>query len=119
MSWSCYVNPLLCGAEAAGSSALDAVSDWWYGNAEDLAQTTVPTAEPLPDYLYPDSPIDVPSSPRTAAPSASIKAPASADGLTSQSSPSPAPKEAISPLWIGAGVVLLGAGGWYLYQRTV
>lgn len=118
-NYACWLNPALCAAEAAGTSALDAVSDWWYGT-EDVAQTTVP-AEPLPEYLYPDSPVPVPgvavtppraTVPRSAAPPPSIAAPAGAP---------PGPSTAggtVSPLWIGAGVVLVGLGGLYLYRRA-
>lgn len=118
--WACYLNPALCAAEAAGSSALDAVSDWWYGT-DDVAQTTVP-AEPLPDYMYPDSPLSVPgvvvttprtTAPRSAAPPPSIVAPAGAPSGPSASGGT------ISPLWVSAGVVLVGLGGLYLYRRAI
>ena len=117
---SCYLNPALCAAEAAGSSALEAVSDWWYGT-DDVAQTTVP-AEPLPDYLYPDSPVPVPgvvvTPPRTTTPrSTSSAAPSIVAPAGAPAGPS-ASGGTVSPLWVGAGVVLVGLGGLYLYRRT-
>lgn len=117
--YACWLNPALCAAEAAGSSALDAVSDWWYGTDE-VQQTTVP-AEPLPEYLYPDSPIPVPgvvvTPPRTAAPRTSSAAPSIAAPAGAPPGPS-AGKETLSPLWVGAGLVLVGLGGLYLYRRA-
>lgn len=101
---SCVLNPALCGVGIARDAAIDAASNWW--SSDDLAQTTVPS-EPLPDYLYPDSPVPFPSSPSGAPPTSLATA-----------APPPPPAPSISPLWIGAGVVLLGLGGYYAYRTS-
>lgn len=97
----------------AGETAIDAVSDWWYGDSSELAQTTVPD--------YGESAIDVPSSPAPSNP------PRSTSTSTSTSSGNGAPSptnggggggSSISPVWIAAGVALVGIGGWYAYRSS-
>lgn len=88
----------------------EAVTDWWYGEPDDVGFTTVPD--------YGESAIDVPA----AAPRASTAPPASSGAGTGNGAPPPPPapdtSSTLSPLWVGAGVVLLGLGGYYAYRAT-
>jgi len=94
----------------AGLEVGEAITDWWYGEPEDVGFTTVPD--------YGESPIDVPA----AAPRASTAPAASSGAATGNGAPPPPPtpdtSSTLSPLWVGAGVVLLGLGGYYAYRAS-
>lgn len=87
----------------------EAVTDWWYGEPEDVGFSTVPD--------YGESPIDVPAAaPRTTPPASSGAA--SDNGAPPPPPPTPGTGSTLSPLWVGAGVVLLGLGGYYAYRAS-